>query len=67
MTKYPIPLRGIAVKSAGAALNYLAGGGYAPYETGIIVTAAALKMCPDVMPIVNAIASHGGGSGLEGV
>ena len=44
MTKYPIPLRGIAVKSAGAALNYLAGGGYAPYETGIIVTAAALKM-----------------------
>jgi hypothetical protein len=49
-----------------ATLNYLAGGGYAPYETGIIVTAAALKMCPDVVPIVNAFASQGGGSGLEG-
>ncbi|MDV3130187.1 DUF732 domain-containing protein [Mycobacterium sp. 21AC1] len=36
-----------------AALNYVAGGGYADYETAIIVTAAATAMCPDVMPVVN--------------
>lgn len=36
-----------------AALNYVAGGGYAPYESAVIVTAAALKMCPDVMPVIN--------------
>ncbi|WP_233213590.1 DUF732 domain-containing protein [Mycobacterium hubeiense] len=36
-----------------AALNYVAGGGYAPYESAVIVTAAALKMCPDVMPVID--------------
>jgi len=37
-----------------AALDYVAGGGYAPYETAVVVASAALNMCPDVMPIVRA-------------
>ena len=37
-----------------AALNSVTGGGYAPYESAIIVTAAARNMCPDVMPVIEA-------------
>ncbi|MGV0814914.1 DUF732 domain-containing protein [Mycolicibacterium boenickei] len=40
-----------------AALNYVARGGYADYETAIIVVAAAQNMCPDVMPILAAYAN----------
>ncbi|MBU8833319.1 DUF732 domain-containing protein [Mycolicibacterium goodii] len=36
------------------ALIYVAGGGYAPYETAIVVASAAMNMCPDVMPTVRA-------------
>lgn len=38
-------------------LNYVAGGGYVPYEAGIIVASAALNMCPDTMPVVSAFAN----------
>ena len=37
-----------------AALNSVTGGGYAPYESAIIVAAAARNMCPDVMPAIEA-------------
>ena len=37
-----------------AALNSVTGSGYAPYESAIIVTAAARNMCPDVMPVIEA-------------
>ncbi|AWT52245.1 DUF732 domain-containing protein [Mycolicibacterium smegmatis] len=33
-------------------LSYVAGGGYAPYETAIVVASAAMNMCPDVLPTV---------------
>ena len=37
-----------------AALNFVARGGYSDYETGIIVAAASLNMCPDTQPVVRA-------------
>ncbi|AKS35858.1 DUF732 domain-containing protein [Mycolicibacterium goodii] len=41
-------------------LDYVAGGGYAPYETAVVVASAAMNMCPDVLPTVRAFL--GGGS-----
>ncbi|MDF2830728.1 MAG: hypothetical protein K0R01_4011 [Mycobacterium sp.] len=42
-----------------AALNNVADSGYAPFETGIIVYAAGLKMCPDVLPVIESWAQQG--------
>jgi hypothetical protein len=45
-----------------AALNNVADSGYAPYETGIIVYAAASNMCPDVLPVIESWAQQDGGA-----
>lgn len=45
-----------------AALNFVARGGYSDYETGIIVAAASLNMCPDTQPVVRAFL-HPAGNG----
>ena len=45
-----------------AALNNVADAGYAPFETGIIVYAAGLKMCPDVLPVIESWAQDGTGA-----
>lgn len=47
--------------SVPAALNYVAGDGFADYEAVIIVVAAAQNMCPDVMPILAAYANANAG------
>ncbi|MBU9766055.1 DUF732 domain-containing protein [Mycobacterium sp. TNTM28] len=44
-----------------AALNYVARGGYADYETVIVVVAAAQNMCPDVTPVLAAYAKANAG------
>ncbi|OBB22010.1 hypothetical protein A5792_08295 [Mycolicibacterium peregrinum] len=52
-------LRGGA--SVPAALNYVAGDGFAEYEAVVIVVAAAQNMCPDVMPTLAAYANADSG------
>lgn len=47
--------------SVPAALNYVAGDGFADYEAVIIAVAAAQNMCPDVMPILAAYANADAG------
>jgi len=42
-----------------SALDYVAGGGYAPYETAFVVASAATNMCPDVLPTVRAFLGDG--------
>lgn len=42
-----------------ATLDYVAGGGYAPYETAVVVASAAMNMCPDVLPTVRAFLGGG--------
>lgn len=42
-----------------SALDYVAGGGYAPYETAVVVASAAVNMCPDVLPTVRAFLGDG--------
>lgn len=53
-------LRGGA--SVPAALNYVAGDGFAEYEAVVIVVAAAQNMCPDVMPILAAYVNADSGT-----
>ena len=36
-------------------LRYVASNGYPPYEIGVIVEAAAYNMCPDVIPVLEAV------------
>lgn len=44
------------------AVNYVARGGFAPSEVGIVVYAAAANMCPDVMPAINAFVNGSRGA-----
>jgi len=46
------------------ALGYVADGGYAPYETAVVVAAAALNMCPDVASVVRAFFTAGPAAGI---
>lgn len=46
-----------------APLDYAAGGGYAPYETAVVVASPAMHMCPDVLPTVRAFLGGGSATG----
>ncbi|OKH63126.1 hypothetical protein EB74_13755 [Mycobacterium sp. SWH-M5] len=46
-----------------ATLDYVASGGYALYETAVVVALAAVNMCPDVLPSVRAFLGGGPSTG----